>query len=78
VSSWVHRASAILAGNTFQLESDLDYHDPLFNQIGANGLGGVAAIGVAAAVGNAVFHATGQRFRRLPIGRDNAASARRL
>ena len=33
----------------------------------AKGLGEVAMVGVSAAIGNAVFHATGTRFRRLPI-----------
>lgn len=41
--------------------------DPLFNAVGVKGLGEVAMVGVAAAVANAVFHATGRRHRRLPI-----------
>jgi xanthine dehydrogenase YagR molybdenum-binding subunit len=31
------------------------------------GLGEVAMVGAAAALANAVFHATGRRVRRLPI-----------
>ncbi|SDT36555.1 xanthine dehydrogenase family protein molybdopterin-binding subunit [Actinoplanes derwentensis] len=41
--------------------------DPLLNPLGVKGLGEVAMVGVAAAVANAVFHATGRRLRRLPI-----------
>jgi hypothetical protein len=35
--------------------------------IGARGIGELGATGVAAAVANAVFDATGKRIRRLPI-----------
>ena len=41
--------------------------DLLFNDVGVKGLGEVALVGVAAAIANAVFHATGRRDRRLPI-----------
>lgn len=41
--------------------------DPQINESGVKGLGEVAMTGVAAAVANAVFHATGQRLRDLPI-----------
>ncbi|MGC6857159.1 xanthine dehydrogenase family protein molybdopterin-binding subunit [Pseudomonas aeruginosa] len=41
--------------------------DPLLNESGVKGLGEVAMVGVAAAVANAVFHATGRRVRRLPM-----------
>jgi xanthine dehydrogenase YagR molybdenum-binding subunit len=41
--------------------------DPLLNPVGVKGLGEVSLVGVAAAIGNAVFHATGTRFRQLPI-----------
>jgi xanthine dehydrogenase YagR molybdenum-binding subunit len=34
---------------------------------GTKGVGEVGLVGVAAAVGNAVFHATGRRIRSLPI-----------
>ena len=37
------------------------------NPAGAKGLGELANVGTAAAVANAVFHATGQRIRELPI-----------
>lgn len=44
--------------------------DPLINGAGAKGLGEVVMVGVAAAVANAIFHATGQRHRDLPIRLD--------
>lgn len=37
------------------------------NPIGAKGMGEIALIGYAAAVANAVYHATGKRIRELPI-----------
>ena len=45
----------------------VDCPDPLLNSIGAKGVGEVAMVGAAAAVANAVFHATGRRIRRMPI-----------
>jgi CO/xanthine dehydrogenase Mo-binding subunit len=36
--------------------------------LGAKGIGELGAVGVSAAVANAVFHATGTRIRDLPIG----------
>ncbi|MDJ0725197.1 MAG: xanthine dehydrogenase family protein molybdopterin-binding subunit [Prochloraceae cyanobacterium] len=38
-----------------------------FNPIGARGIGEIGITGVAAAVANAVYHATGKRIRNLPI-----------
>src|SRR5262249_4104689 len=37
------------------------------NQLGVKGLGEIGITGTAAAVANAVFHATGKRVRDLPI-----------
>ena len=45
----------------------VDRPDPLLNSLGSKGLGEVAMAGAAAAVANAVYHATGRRFRRMPI-----------
>jgi xanthine dehydrogenase YagR molybdenum-binding subunit len=41
--------------------------DLLFNDVGVKGVGELATVGAAAAVANAVFHATGRRHHRLPI-----------
>lgn len=41
--------------------------DRLASAIGAKGIGELGAVGVSAAVANAVFHATGKRIRELPI-----------
>lgn len=41
--------------------------DKLVNPIGAKGIGEVGIVGVAPAIANAVFHATGKRVRDLPI-----------
>jgi xanthine dehydrogenase YagR molybdenum-binding subunit len=45
----------------------VDEDDPHVNPLGVKGLGEIALIGVAPAIANAVFHATGRRVRRLPI-----------
>ncbi len=41
-----------------------------FNPIGARGMGEIGITGTAAAVANAVYHATGKRIRALPITPD--------
>lgn len=41
--------------------------DPHVNPIGAKGVGEIGIVGVAAAIANAVYHATGRRVRDLPI-----------
>ncbi len=41
--------------------------DPYVNSAGVKGIGEVANVGTAAAVANAVYHATGRRIRDLPI-----------
>jgi xanthine dehydrogenase YagR molybdenum-binding subunit len=45
-------------------------HDTHVNPLGAKGLGEVGMTGVAGAVANAVYHATGRRIRDLPITLD--------
>jgi xanthine dehydrogenase YagR molybdenum-binding subunit len=44
--------------------------DLAFNPMGARGMGEIGITGMAAAVANAVFHATGRRIRELPITPD--------
>ncbi|WP_343657881.1 xanthine dehydrogenase family protein molybdopterin-binding subunit [Paraburkholderia caribensis] len=45
----------------------LDYPDPVFNELGARGIAEIGLAGVAAAITDAVHHATGVRVRRLPV-----------
>jgi xanthine dehydrogenase YagR molybdenum-binding subunit len=44
--------------------------DEVVNPLGAKGLGEIGIVGVAAAVGNAIYHATARRVRDLPITLD--------
>ncbi|MGZ5199103.1 MAG: xanthine dehydrogenase family protein molybdopterin-binding subunit [Telluria sp.] len=48
----------------------VDEIDPHVNPIGAKGIGEIGITGVAAAVSNAIWHATGRRVRHLPITLD--------
>jgi xanthine dehydrogenase YagR molybdenum-binding subunit len=48
----------------------IDKPDPFINPMGSKGLGEIANVGFAAAVANAVYHATGKRIRTLPITPD--------
>ena len=41
--------------------------DPHVNPIGVKGIGEIGLVGAAAAIANAVYHATGKRIRDLPI-----------
>ncbi|HEY8509663.1 MAG TPA: xanthine dehydrogenase family protein molybdopterin-binding subunit [Steroidobacteraceae bacterium] len=47
--------------------SFIEEADTEVNLVGARGIGELGAIGVGAAIANAVFHATGVRVRELPI-----------
>jgi xanthine dehydrogenase YagR molybdenum-binding subunit len=49
----------------------IDEPDTTFNNAGVKGLGEVSLTGVAPAIANAVFHATGRRLRDLPIRIEN-------
>ncbi len=48
----------------------VDEPDAIINPLGIKGLGEIGIVGVAAAVANAVYHATGKRVRDLPITLD--------
>ena len=48
----------------------VDEPDEIINPLGIKGVGEIGIVGVAAAIANAVFHATGKRVRGLPITLD--------
>jgi xanthine dehydrogenase YagR molybdenum-binding subunit len=48
----------------------VDEPDAIINPMGIKGLGEIGIVGVAAAIANAVYHATGTRVRDLPITLD--------
>jgi xanthine dehydrogenase YagR molybdenum-binding subunit len=45
----------------------VEYPDTLHNAVGARGLGEIGMVGMAAAVANAIYNATGVRVRHIPI-----------
>jgi xanthine dehydrogenase YagR molybdenum-binding subunit len=45
----------------------VEYPDTNLNELGARGIGEIGLAGMAAAIANAVYHATGVRVRELPI-----------
>ena len=49
--------------------------DTLINPLGIKGIGEVGIVGTAAALANAVYHATGRRLRNLPLRIDNLIGA---
>jgi xanthine dehydrogenase YagR molybdenum-binding subunit len=52
----------------------IDEDDPYINPMGAKGIGEIGIVGTAAAIANAVYHATGIRIRNLPITLDKLLS----
>ena len=48
----------------------VDEPDDIINPLGIKGLGEIGIVGVAAAIANAIYHATGKRVRDLPITLD--------
>lgn len=71
------RRDASLAGYHVPVNLDVPHIEILMNDIadphtpvGAHGIGELGITGAAAAVANAVFHATGRRIRELPITLD--------
>ncbi|MEV7863223.1 xanthine dehydrogenase family protein molybdopterin-binding subunit [Streptomyces hirsutus] len=45
----------------------IEVEDDIVNPLGVKGVGEIGQVGVAAAIANAVHHATGRRVRKLPI-----------
>jgi xanthine dehydrogenase YagR molybdenum-binding subunit len=48
----------------------VDEPDSIVNPLGIKGVGEIGIVGVAAAIANAIYHATGKRVRDLPITLD--------
>jgi xanthine dehydrogenase YagR molybdenum-binding subunit len=76
-----HRFGRIMNANIaeYHVPVNADVHDikVIFvdepddsNRLGMKGLGEIGIVGVAAAIANAVYHATGKRVRDLPITLD--------
>ncbi|MGI5480007.1 xanthine dehydrogenase family protein molybdopterin-binding subunit [Streptomyces lavendofoliae] len=53
----------------------IDEDDPHLNPMGSKGIGEIGIVGTPAAIGNAVHHATGVRFRELPLTPDRVLPA---
>ena len=53
----------------------VEEEDPHVNPMGVKGVGEIGIVGVAAAVANAVAHATGRRVRSLPLTPDKVLAA---
>ncbi|KAA2212392.1 xanthine dehydrogenase family protein molybdopterin-binding subunit [Teichococcus oryzae] len=56
----------------------VDEPDPEVTPLGVKGVGEIGIVGTAAAVANAIFHATGKRVRSLPITIDKVFDANPL
>jgi len=56
----------------------VDEEDTIVNPLGAKGLGEIGIVGVAAAIANAVYHATGRRVRDLPITLDKLVGSHEM
>jgi len=52
----------------------IDTPDPYISPVGARGIGEIGITGITAAIANAIYHATGQRIRDLPITPDKLLS----
>ena len=48
----------------------VEEQDDIVNALGSKGVGEIGIVGVAAAVANAIYHATGKRVRDFPITLD--------
>ncbi|MFD1256675.1 xanthine dehydrogenase family protein molybdopterin-binding subunit [Mucilaginibacter terrae] len=75
---WGNFATRSLADYHVPVNMDVGYMDAIFvnendsfvNKMGIKGIGEVGIVGVAAAVANAIFNATGKRVRNAPITPD--------
>jgi xanthine dehydrogenase YagR molybdenum-binding subunit len=76
-----HRFGRIMNANIaeYHVPVNADVHDIKIvfveehedsNPLGIKGVGEIGIVGVAAAIANAVYHATGKRIRNLPISLD--------
>jgi xanthine dehydrogenase YagR molybdenum-binding subunit len=77
-----HRVGRVMNANIaeYHVPVNADVHDikvifveepdDIVNPLGIKGLGEIGIVGVAAAIANAVYHATGKRVRDLPITLD--------
>jgi xanthine dehydrogenase YagR molybdenum-binding subunit len=54
----------------------VEEQDEKISPLGVKGLGEIGIVGTAAAVGNAIYHATGKRVRDFPITIDKLLSDR--
>ena len=54
----------------------VDEHEHRLNPLGVKGVGEIGIVGTAAAIANAIFHATGVRVRDLPITIDKLLELR--
>jgi xanthine dehydrogenase YagR molybdenum-binding subunit len=73
-------ADYIIASNADTPSLDvtfLDHPDTIFNELGARGIAEIGLAGIAAAITNAVYHATGVRVRRLPVMIEDLLAARK-
>jgi xanthine dehydrogenase YagR molybdenum-binding subunit len=48
----------------------VEENDEIVNELGSKGVGEIGIVGVASAIANAIYHATGKRVRELPITLD--------
>jgi xanthine dehydrogenase YagR molybdenum-binding subunit len=53
----------------------IEVQDDVVNPLGVKGVGEIGQVGAAAAIANAVFHATGHRVRELPIAPEHLLTA---
>jgi xanthine dehydrogenase YagR molybdenum-binding subunit len=68
INSTLEEYPVMVNADVHRIDVDfIDKPDHQYNPVGVKGLGEVSMVGAAAAVANAVHHATGKRHHRLPI-----------